>query len=304
MSRLRIVDKALRLLILLTGCSPMAVFANRDRMDACGLSMQSSDFPDIDSFSSIEATFTIPDVAPGGKESEPEAPYVLAGVALCCDNDCSTRLFAGLWAYDGKGARQGYTAEPVFQLSPQFSWAPLSNAYHFGLNSSDIFRTRIEVLSPTRAQLTFAKFESSKSNLTVTVDVSIDEEKGWPILSTTSRGNGAEDRHKFDAKDNGSSRTPKLCGDSAWWFLSDNFDPGQNIERPGALRRFSPVLVGNHQLQTTDGKSFPADLGLSGQPRFWNMVRTSNGQNRTLCVARMLADSGMTLLHSPHDWGV
>jgi hypothetical protein len=150
---------------------------------------------------------------------------------------------------------------------------------------------------------TFTKFEGSNSNLTVIATVSLEEKNGGPILNVFSSGDAIVTHNEWYARYKNSTM-PSLCGDSAWWFLSDNYDPGESTTRDNALARFSPVLVGKHTLRTTKNMTFPEDLGVSGLPTYWNMVRETNGRNRTLCEARMLADSGMTLLHSPHEWGV
>jgi hypothetical protein len=96
--------------------------------------MHASDFPDVGSFSAVEATWTIPEVAPTAKGSEDEAPYVSHGVALCCGDECSTRLSVGMQANTASLAEEvndPYTAEPMFQLSPQFGAARLSNYHNF-----------------------------------------------------------------------------------------------------------------------------------------------------------------------------
>jgi hypothetical protein len=159
-------------------------------------------------------------------------------------------------------------------------------------------------LTRVRRARTFTKSEAVNKNFTVTVDLSIEEKDGGTVLSAYSRGNDVEHQWDFNPRSDKRSFTSVMCGDSAWWTLSDQEDFGENTERRAPLSRFSPVLIGNHGLQTADGTPFPADLGVSGMPRYWNMVREADGGNKTLCEARMFADSGMTMLHPPHDWAV
>lgn len=126
---------------------------------------------------------------------------------------------------------------------------------------------------------------------------------GKSMLSVATRGNGQELHFTHYARE-GYGDSPEFCGDSAWWWLSDNFDPEEATDRPVALSRFAPVLVADHGLQTTDKKSFPADLPLSGLARFWNMVRDTAGGSNLLCATKGFVDSGMTMFYPPHPWGV
>jgi hypothetical protein len=155
---------------------------------------------------------------------------------------------------------------------------------------------------PTR---TFSKSKSRSpgSNTTITVDLGIGTRDGSTILSIATRGNGAE-THLTQNPRYLDAEKPVFCGDSAWWYLSDNFDPGEDTARPVPLARFSPVLVGDHGLQTTGKRSFPKELPLSGLARFWNMVRDTEGRTEVLCNARGFVDTGMTMMHAPHEWGV
>ncbi|KAK4098541.1 hypothetical protein N658DRAFT_220872 [Parathielavia hyrcaniae] len=307
----RIVNKALGLLVLLAACGPTLVSANKDRSDLCGFSMFTSDFDGIGNFSAIEASWTIPDVASisNGKDAEPQLQWVRHGVSLCCGNDCSTRLTAGMSAMSRDG--RTHTAEPVFQLTPGYTPFFLLPAHRFELNASDTFWTRLELLSPRAARITFTKSEGPNSNSSVIVGLGTEEKYGQPTLTleTTQSGHTFKTPLIMPPRVDNSPPTPLLCGDSAWWALTGDFNANMepNRQRLYVLPHFSPVLIGNQRLETRSSDSkwrFPADLALSGLPRFWNMVWDTNGQTKTLCKPRILADSGMTLLHAPHEWGV
>lgn len=159
-----------------------------------------------------------------------------------------------------------------------------------------------EKLTTVLGARTFHKFESPTSNISVTVDLSIGTVNGKTVLSITSSGNGKTTQFKL-SRDDQNLEKPVLCGDSAWWFLSDSYSPGERILRPHPLARFSPVLAGNYGLRTTDDRWFMTDLPLSGMVRFWNMVRDIGGRTEVLCNVRGFVDSGMTLFHSPRTWG-
>ncbi|KAH6844590.1 hypothetical protein B0I37DRAFT_433006 [Chaetomium sp. MPI-CAGE-AT-0009] len=302
MHKPRVFKLAVRLFLLLSTSNPPGALGYRERKDLCGISMHTSDIPDIGNFSVIDATWRVPEVVIRYDDTTNDAPYVSQGVALCCGDDCSTRLSAGMWAY-ARSPDDNYTASAMFQLSPVFGPFIIPNAHHFDLGWSDVLWTRAEILGPNLAQVTFSKFENATSNTTITVDLGIGVRDSTTILSIATRGNGAElhftqaPRYIYDDK-------PEFCGDSAWWYLSDNFDPGEETDRPVALSRFSPVLVADHGLQTTEKKSFPAELPLSGMARFWNMVRDTAGRTEVLCAARGFVDTGMTMLYPPHPWGV
>lgn len=129
---------------------------------------------------------------------------------------------------------------------------------------------------------------------------------------------------------------PELCGDSAWWFVSDTLDQGQvddptqeKKQRPRALGRFTPVLMGNQKLWSTGigqsdprqgplqeepgpGRVFPGNLPYSGLARFYDMVRhpgESEGGNEehniteVICQTRAFLDSDMIMMHAPYEWG-
>lgn len=146
------------------------------------------------------------------------------------------------------------------------------------------------------------------TNLTVEADllVSRSTDGDRPQLTVTTRGYGVGEEISYSMKSVlPDAAEPSLCGDSAWWYLADNAGPlSEDGSQRGRLSRFSPVLVGGHGLQTTNNRSFPADLPLSGMARLWNMVRTIGGRTEELCNARGFIDTGMTVLHAPHAWGM
>jgi hypothetical protein len=92
--------------------------------------MHTSDIPDIGNFSIVDATWTVPEVA-DREDGDMEAPYVSQGVALCCGDDCSTRLAAGMWAYP-RFPNQRTSASAMFQLSPVFGPFVIPHRHHFG----------------------------------------------------------------------------------------------------------------------------------------------------------------------------
>ncbi|KAK3290918.1 uncharacterized protein B0H64DRAFT_478767 [Chaetomium fimeti] len=296
MHKSRIFKQAIRLFLLLSTANPPGALGLQERRDLCGLSMHTSEIPDIGNFSVIDASWTVPVVITREDDTAKDAPYVSQGVALCCGDDCSTRLSAGMWVYERspEGKHAGFA---MFQLSPTFGTFLIPHEHQLYLNDGDILWTRAEILGPNLAQLTFSKVVNETSNITLSVDLGIGIRDSMTILSIATRGNGAElhhtqfPRHKFDPK-------PEFCGDSAWWYLSDNFDVGEQTDRPMGLSRFSPVLVADHGLQTTDKKSFPARLPVSGLGRFWNMVRDTGGQTEALCAATEFEGTGMTLFYA------
>jgi hypothetical protein len=108
------------LVALLAVFIPLVVYAIQTRNDLCGLSMHTSDFPDVGDFSSIEATWTVPQVPLRWQDLGAQSQQTFQGVSLCCGDDCSTRLSAGFRAYSTE-KDQDYTAEPIIFLSPQFA---------------------------------------------------------------------------------------------------------------------------------------------------------------------------------------
>ncbi|KAL2194234.1 hypothetical protein P885DRAFT_43372 [Corynascus similis CBS 632.67] len=305
MQRPQMLGKTMMRFLFLAVSSLLTVQANKGRRDLCGVSVHASDIPDIGNFSVIDATWRVPDVVPERDEFDRRAPYISQGVALCCGDDCSTRLAAGTWA-SPRDSGHSSSASAMFQLSPVFGPFLIPAAHHFEFNSSDVLRTRVEILEADKAQLTFSKFQNATSHTIITVDLGIRAEKdGTPILNIATRGNGRNLHFAYSPRYPDAAEKPVFCGDSAWWYVSDNFDPGDEMQRRRRpLADFSPVLMASHGLRTVAGRRFPADLPLSGLARFWNMVRDGNGGSEVLCTARGFVDTGMTMLQARHPWGV
>lgn len=178
MDGLRWPQGAVKCLLMVLVFTSFSAHGNRNRKDLCGLSMHASDVPDVSNFSIISATWTIPEVLPRNLGSEVDAPWLSHGVALCCGDDCSTRLSAGMWAtsspFEG-GGNDPYTATPMYQLSPNFGPMLLPGQHKFrtyrtefsclsksitdhltcvsGMNSSDTLRTSLEIVSPSTARM-------------------------------------------------------------------------------------------------------------------------------------------------------
>jgi hypothetical protein len=127
MHKPQIVKQAIRLLLLLSACSPPGALGNRDRKDLCGISMHTSDLPDMGNFSVIDATWRVPEVVSRPDDTTNDAPYIAQGVALCCGDDCSTRISAGIWVYYDN------TASARFQFSPAFPVFKMPGAHNFGM---------------------------------------------------------------------------------------------------------------------------------------------------------------------------
>ena len=111
--------RAIQAILVLLGSAPIAVDAANSRKDLCGLSMHASDFPDAGSFSSIEATWTVPEIPLRWDQPAEQARTLSHGVALCCGDDCSTRISAGFVAQYRQQNRT-YTALPMVLVGPQF----------------------------------------------------------------------------------------------------------------------------------------------------------------------------------------
>ena len=111
--------RAIQAILVLLGSAPIAVDAANSRKDLCGLSMHASDFPDAGSFSSIEATWTVPEIPLRWDQPAEQARALSHGVALCCGDDCSTRIGAGFVAHYRQQNRT-YTALPMVLVGPQF----------------------------------------------------------------------------------------------------------------------------------------------------------------------------------------
>ncbi|KAK4235082.1 hypothetical protein C8A03DRAFT_18123 [Achaetomium macrosporum] len=315
MHRPWILNQLLSFVLLALVC-PFPAQGTKTRKDLCGVSMHARDFPDRGSFSAVEATFTVPQVAydpiydPAvtGKHHQNASyfPYVNNCVALCCGDDCSTRLSAGVQAFSLAGV-DSFTASIVFQIGPVFAPETIRDE-RFQFNSSDTVWVRLEILQPQLARITFTKFQQSDStNHTIRVEIGIAQSpEGDPIASISTSGLGQQDKPWLSRGEQGVP-TPSLCGDSAWWYVSDMFDAGESAERPERLPRFSPVLIANHGLEASNGQgtiSWPSNLVWSGEARFWNMVRDEGGKTEELCRIRGFVDSGMTLVQSSNPWMV
>jgi len=155
----------------------------------------------------------------------------------------------------------------------------------------------------TRIYREYTKFVSPTKNHTASADVTIAQQNGTMALSFHIDGVGDgvtwEDTFSTELKTPNDSQ-PSFCGDSAWWYLSDSIDPwDKSNARPLTPARFSPLLIEDHSLGTTHGKSFPADLPLSGQARFWNLAREVSGKTQDVCQVKSFVDTGATLLRSP-----
>jgi hypothetical protein len=60
-------------------------------------------------------------------------PYVFYGVSLCCGENCSSRVSAGMmaapWAWNETG--YSFTAIPIYQLSPDFPQRQVPQEHNF-----------------------------------------------------------------------------------------------------------------------------------------------------------------------------
>jgi hypothetical protein len=94
--------------------------------------MHTSDVQGIGKFASIESKWVIPEIfAPPPQQSQNQKPNTTPGIGLCCGDDCSTRLSAGFWAWPNS-TNLDHTAQPVFQLSPQYPQVPLPDQLDLG----------------------------------------------------------------------------------------------------------------------------------------------------------------------------
>lgn len=142
MHQLRMLSRSsesIALLALLVAAGLPTTQANKSRKDLCGVSMHTSDLgPDAGNFSVIDAAWRIPEVISEAEDedgSSRKAPYVSQGVALCCGDDCSTRLAAGAWAWP-RGSGGGSSASAMFQLSPVFSAILIPAVHRFGRSTN------------------------------------------------------------------------------------------------------------------------------------------------------------------------
>ncbi|KAH6649330.1 hypothetical protein F5144DRAFT_634547 [Chaetomium tenue] len=303
MHQLQIFKHAAGLFLLLAIYSLPGALGNKNRKDLCGVSMHTSNIPGVGNFSAIDATWRVPEVAgrPGDNPNSFTWPHVKHGVALCCGDDCSTKLSASILVSAPDPGR-GYMASAMFELSPAFPTLVIPEAHNFYINSSDVIWMRAEILDSHTAQLTFSKFVDNNSNITVSVNLGIGTQDGKTILNVTTRSN--EQNRQYTQPLRGNHETPEFCGDSAWWWFTDYSADGDKAGNQKACSRFAPVLVAGQGLQTTEKKVFPADLALSGLARFWNMVRDTADGPELLCSTKSFVDTGMTMFYPPHPWGV
>ncbi len=169
------LERAIRASLVLLACTLISVDATNSRKDLCGLSMHASDFPDVGTFSSIEATWTIPEIPLRWDQPAEQARDLSHGVALCCGDDCSTRIAAGFVAQVRQQNRT-YTALPMLLVGPLFEpyykgfdfydigtwflldgdtvWLPVLTADDsIDLTSSDRVWVRLELRSATSAHV-------------------------------------------------------------------------------------------------------------------------------------------------------
>lgn len=117
MGFLRITARALSFFFLITASSPEPVLA-RNRRDLCGISMHASDFPDLGNFSTIAATLAVPQIFSRPGDARDPYPELIHGIALCCGDDCSTRLSVYLATFSSGASN--FTSRPYFHLYPYF----------------------------------------------------------------------------------------------------------------------------------------------------------------------------------------
>ena len=141
--------------------------------------------------------------------------------------------------------------------------------------------------------------------MTLTAELSLEHRDNKLVLNINSQSLGKGRSEALHPKDrNQDIPMPSFCGDSGWWYQSDTQDPWDSSRRSLLPAPFSPVLIEDHGLGTTEGKSFPANLPLSGQARFWNLVRDYGVNSEEVCQVMGFVDTGMTLLRSPQIWGI
>ena len=130
----RTLGQIVKIFLLLAASSAQPAHANMSREDLCGVSVHATDFPDIGNFSVIDGTFTVPTVTPVELASgSGKKPSVFNGVALCCGNDCSTRLSVGVqvWPQE-RGDMMPYTGMPILHLSPGFGHMAIPGGLDIG----------------------------------------------------------------------------------------------------------------------------------------------------------------------------
>lgn len=113
-------------LTLLAISAPVAALLGLSN-DLCGISLHQSDYPELPGFRNIEVGWIVPQLLPRrwtspGVVDPPDDPppqsHTLAQeVALCCGDDCSTRLSAGIVTRKEPG-REAPASHFVLQFSP------------------------------------------------------------------------------------------------------------------------------------------------------------------------------------------
>ncbi|KAK4140731.1 uncharacterized protein C8A04DRAFT_14651 [Dichotomopilus funicola] len=312
--------------------------ANKNRTDLCGMSMHASDMPNIGSFAAVQGTWVIPEGLQRYEDSERDAPGVSQSVALCCGDDCSLRLAAGTLSYPREDHEKlgYYTAEPWFQLSPAFPAIQWPADMDLTFNTSAVIRSNVQILGPSKAKIIFSHYLGEGSGLQIRADIEISMNSiNIPEMHVNYTGSHGQGTFKRVGKMKDIPQ-PELCGDSAWWFVSDRYDVGpetdptmERKQRPDALGRFTPVLISNPRLWSTGngqsdpheglleenpglGRMFPAYLPFSGLARFWDMVRhpgvdedgnKDDTVTEVMCRTRAFLDDDMIMMHAPYAWG-
>ncbi|KAJ4285994.1 hypothetical protein N0V88_008181 [Collariella sp. IMI 366227] len=184
--------------------------------------------------------------------------YVSNNIALCCGNDCSARLFAGTktWVRGSTPNGPDHTAVAVIMFEPLFQYFRIPSFMDIRFNSSNIVQTRLEVVSPTTAKVTFSKLLNSTSSETVSIDITIDQDNGHAVLHYTVTQNGKAYEETVLPWNN-ATKSASFCGDSAWWYLNDPDDPFHDAEMHNAIAPFSPVLMGGPQVGHDPGEAIP-----------------------------------------------
>jgi hypothetical protein len=100
--------------LLLTIAIPVLTLRSND---LCGMSIHQTDSPELPGFQSIEVGWTVPQLFIRPSESGTRSPLVAQEIALCCGDDCSSRLSAGILTKMGSTGK-GSTSDLVLQFSP------------------------------------------------------------------------------------------------------------------------------------------------------------------------------------------
>lgn len=105
----------------------------------------------------------------------------------------------------------------------------------------------------------------------------------------------------------------RICGDSAWWVVSDAYDPylrpfNSSASEPARdwFPGFTPVLLAHRRLTTTKGADIRFPTGVKSEPGhfqwFWKMALGNGRRMSTLCAVYGLLESDVLMLRSPHVW--